>query len=561
MMGKSVTRECFRPRACSGKQENLNNVVVIDEDSDQVDDVVIIDSSEFLFKSHRTGVASRERVRTPQSVISIDDDDDDEESDDAEIPGNVAGGVGEFDSDACSSKRPSPDLRSVRNSVHADVGDSGVYKKDSESDVLKSRRASSAKGTGRNCYGLDCSESESSDGDCSDCELMDREQWEKVSLKRKHSLFSDQPCYDEHASSSGLHCSNNVYIDIDEENMTEENAGCRGTTYSGPTNDECVMENRAYFSVKGDSQVDGSSFNLGAENSFKDYDEKVDRETFISSLFESREEMQSDIEHGKSSRSKDFSPCTQNEDYNFCSNVTGTSRFNKEFSGEEFNSLNLSQGACERKIINTGSTLKSKDGNLSDLKFNYDSVDDGLALNDRDGDLVASNERYIINEREKLKETDEYKQAMEEEWASRQHQLQIQAEEAQRLRKRRKAEKRLLEMQRRQKERIEEVRETQKKDEEYMNLKEQLRVEIQKGLNQLEMRCHDMPSLLRGLGINVGTSVTPLPNEVNAAYKRALFKFHPDRAPKTDIRAQVEAEEKFKLISRLKDKFLLTSCY
>jgi len=41
--------------------------------------------------------------------------------------------------------------------------------------------------------------------------------------------------------------------------------------------------------------------------------------------------------------------------------------------------------------------------------------------------------------------------------------------------------------------------------------------------------------------------------QVQAAYKRALFTFHPDRASKTDVRAQVEAEEKFKLISRLKD--------
>lgn len=39
----------------------------------------------------------------------------------------------------------------------------------------------------------------------------------------------------------------------------------------------------------------------------------------------------------------------------------------------------------------------------------------------------------------------------------------LQAEEAQRLRKRRKAERRLLDMQRRQKQRVEEVRETQKK--------------------------------------------------------------------------------------------------
>ena len=42
--------------------------------------------------------------------------------------------------------------------------------------------------------------------------------------------------------------------------------------------------------------------------------------------------------------------------------------------------------------------------------------------------------------------------------------MSLQAEEAQRLRKRKKAEtKRLLDMQRRQKERVEEVRETQKK--------------------------------------------------------------------------------------------------
>lgn len=43
--------------------------------------------------------------------------------------------------------------------------------------------------------------------------------------------------------------------------------------------------------------------------------------------------------------------------------------------------------------------------------------------------------------------------------------------------------------------------------------------------------------------------------QVHAAYKRALFKFHPDRASKTDIREQVEAEEKFKVITRMKEKF------
>lgn len=47
-------------------------------------------------------------------------------------------------------------------------------------------------------------------------------------------------------------------------------------------------------------------------------------------------------------------------------------------------------------------------------------------LNSEDGDVTPSVDRDIINEREKLKETDEYKRAIEEEWASRQRELQLQ---------------------------------------------------------------------------------------------------------------------------------------
>lgn len=132
----------------------------------------------------------------------------------------------------------------------------------------------------------------------------------------------------------------------------------------------------------------------------------------------------------------------------------------------------------------------------------------------------------------------------------------LQAEEAKRLRKRKKAESmRLLDMQRRQKERIEEVRETQKKvgvmfltfsalyrryfshgilpeanffcqsvylyhnqDEENMNTKEKLRAEIMKGLNKLEMTCVDMASLLRCLGIEVGGGFKPSPHEASRIF-------------------------------------------
>jgi hypothetical protein len=48
-----------------------------------------------------------------------------------------------------------------------------------------------------------------------------------------------------------------------------------------------------------------------------------------------------------------------------------------------------------------------------------------------------------------------------------------------------------------------------------MNLKEQLRVEIRKELNKLEMTCISMASLLRGLGIQVGGGSYPLSHEVS----------------------------------------------
>lgn len=55
-------------------------------------------------------------------------------------------------------------------------------------------------------------------------------------------------------------------------------------------------------------------------------------------------------------------------------------------------------------------------------------------------------------------------------------------------------------------------------DEENLNLKEQLRVEIRKELDILEMKCINMPSLLRGLGIQVGNDVLPNSPEVSLSH-------------------------------------------
>lgn len=48
-----------------------------------------------------------------------------------------------------------------------------------------------------------------------------------------------------------------------------------------------------------------------------------------------------------------------------------------------------------------------------------------------------------------------------------------------------------------------------------MNLKEQIRAEVRKELNQLEITCRDMASLLRGLGIQVGGGIRPSLHEVS----------------------------------------------
>ncbi|XP_020700542.1 uncharacterized protein LOC110112596 isoform X2 [Dendrobium catenatum] len=191
-------------------------------------------------------------------------------------------------------------------------------------------------------------------------------------------------------------------------------------------------------------------------------------------------------------------------------------------------------------------------------KVNAVSAITDMGLTSHKPDDMPHGYESLIGERERHKETDEYKRAAEEEWASRQRQLQIQAEEAQRLRKRRKAETmRLLDMEKRQKQRLEEIRDLQKKDEETIQLKERIRTEVIKDLKRVEMTCRDMASVLRALGIHVKGGFSPTVNEINAAYKQALLRFHPDRASRTDIRQQVEAEEKFKLISRLKEKLLL----
>ncbi|GAA0166964.1 hypothetical protein LIER_22004 [Lithospermum erythrorhizon] len=115
-------------------------------------------------------------------------------------------------------------------------------------------------------------------------------------------------------------------------------------------------------------------------------------------------------------------------------------------------------------------------------------------------------------------------------------------------------------MERRQKQ---ELPETQKKEysAEQMNLKETISADVRKELSKFEITCHNMALLLQCLGIKVGSKpkleVVRLftRNSDFRLSKRALFAFHPDRFSRADVRHQLQAEEKFKLISRMKQKY------
>ncbi|XP_042390371.1 nucleoporin GLE1-like isoform X3 [Zingiber officinale] len=164
----------------------------------------------------------------------------------------------------------------------------------------------------------------------------------------------------------------------------------------------------------------------------------------------------------------------------------------------------------ETEAIHGKSTSKNdtETGTLcQNLSLHGGMQDLSLSLDNLTGDLEKHNEIVMkpivpkdqsapISEREKYKEPDEFKRVAEEEWAQRNREIQSQAEEAQRLRKRKKAENLcLLDMEKRQKQRVEEIRESQRKT---IPLKELIRAEVRKELDKMEWRYRDMASLLRG---------------------------------------------------------------
>lgn len=545
----------FLPKTCFGKRtlkecssKERDNIVLIDVDSEDYGDVIILDVPESFPKKFK---------KKPRHVISIDDDDG---------CGSRDGALDTNSGDVTTSNRCfSTEAADPSTSVYVDKD---VNEGNAPVKLSKSKRTYSGKSISRNHYGLSPdSEGSSSESDCSDCELMEgspgklREQWEKAFFRRKHDASCVPPDFENEAGTSAP--SHSVHDNAEDAEPSGQQSNLRNCS-NHLEGDNVFVGSCQKFSKE------RMAFEQGCDP--MEMDEPVTRthDDCINSGFDGKE------------RVGTLAPDSHVEDITENHTVKIPERAAEfcDYAGKLAEKFKFPQQECDAQMINevfrgdySASIAK---GPSQDVESDHAALFDkqqgsqiGYMPSGHESSLQSdheisygieavssSDQNNIITDRQKIKETEEYKQAMEEELAARQQQLLIQAEEARRLKNRKKAENmRIMMNERRQKQRVEEIRETRKKDEENLNLKERYRVEIKKELNRIEAMCSDMASLLRCLGIHVGGGLYPSPTEVQAAYKRACLKFHPDRMSTTDLRQQVEAEEKFKLISNMKDKF------
>ncbi|KAK5833293.1 hypothetical protein PVK06_017115 [Gossypium arboreum] len=624
MRGKEARKNLLRRCNSKGKFEN---VVFIDVDGDRFENVVIIDAPESVEENLQGSSGSKggKHFFSP-SVISIDDDETDK-IDDPEICVEPAG---DLDSDASSRKScPAPNFMKKSTGLDDDDDCSFIREKKPAFKLSKCKKTYAGKTPCGKRFGLSPdSEDSSSESDCSDCEVIEgsigklKEQWEKAFQRKRYNVRNGQSGSEDQTSAS---VSRNGTPGVGE-NRSQQYAGTSAFQSSSDSNIQ--KQKSPAFETNSDSYFDDTCLDR-TERPSVGSEKKVGHENFSQSKYRPTAEAQfshieADVIFGRErfmevplsrDRNQEFSRAPSKFDpyqSDFQHENTVANEKEKLQSKEplmsspkssedkqvenDMNPVDVEVGALFDESTSVRTPLDGIPVTSSKIYFDGDSsqndetriqqsfsiaeqskinsmpssekCDESDALHVQVVDAIVSCEKDMIIDREKLKQTDQYKRAVEEEWASRQRELKIQAEEAQRLRKRKKAESmRVLDMERRQKQRLDEMRETQKKDEENMNLKEQLRMEVRKELSKLEISCIDMASLLRSLGIPVGGGSYPLSNEIDglsqihAAYKRALLRFHPDRASQTDIRQQVEAEEKFKLISRMKEKLLATSCH
>ncbi|KAB1206569.1 hypothetical protein CJ030_MR7G015964 [Morella rubra] len=495
MRGTGLARGHSHPGTSSGYKRSksgnmkgtLDDVVLIDVDSDVSSNVVVIDVPQPPIKRKLRGSNElRKQQKFPHhGVISIDDD----ESDVMDCPGIGDKGGGELDSDATSSKRSCPASKSMQNSEDLDGDECWVvHEKKSSFRLSKCKQTSLDKAACRQRYGLNHeSESSSSESDCSDCEVMEgsfgklHEQWEKASLKRKLDLHKGQSSLNDHTNIYGSH--------IDGENGTEEHPEV--PVCSGWSNEDNEKVTQSAFVASVDECMEDTAFSSGMGIPFANSDQRVHR-TFMEDpplSYEWWRAAPSNSGMGIPFANSDqrvnpmftedpplsyewWGPNNDNICSNgFCSGEQSSRRSPLSTDPERCDQQSKCARSNDQGEIHgdlDGSVLRNKEdefpqvpstadicdethGNLDrveaifkekvkadseELFFSKPQVietakapethDVNIPLLAQDVNVTPSSQKDIINEREKLKETDEYKRAIEAEWASRQRQLQIQ---------------------------------------------------------------------------------------------------------------------------------------
>ncbi|CAM0876292.1 unnamed protein product [Alopecurus aequalis] len=505
---------------------------------------------------------------TPTPVVVLDEDDADDDSevfiikDAAEIARAAA---------ACNSKKGNSSGSNVINlddDEDEEEGGGGGGPSTAGDGRSPASTTSPARAFPRNRYGLDyvsdseqsnLSEGSDSDTDAdgsSDCEMLGdtgtaRKDWETAASRRAmpHDPLKRK---DVRASTSSSSAESSTYHDASFEDLFA--SGC-------PLDDGIAEYFSCAFNQAGPSSADGAKHGTGTSSARNVQECPMDHDSSGRTCSSNPDTAANDeATHSRKGPVPEKAPETSHPPLpDETLNPEGYTSYSFVSKNRVFPACSADWKDKSRMFVSTSEEnekipegTSSETCSLSQKDFVDDPEKLGLSVVVQDGSVFQD---CLIGDREKHKESDEYKRAAEIESASRQRQLAIQSEEAKeakRLRKRKKAEAlRLLDTQKRQKQRLEEVRETQRKGEEDIYLKEQCRGAIQLELKNIERTCTDVSSILRALGIPVQGG------EVKAAYKRALLKFHPDRVSRTDIYQQVKAEETFKFINSFKEKLKL----
>ncbi|KAI4381394.1 hypothetical protein MLD38_007466 [Melastoma candidum] len=555
MRGKRVSSHNWNPSAFSAKTK-FDNIVIIDVDSDTCESVVVLDVPESVKQRFRGS-----RIIPFYDVFSIDDDDED-----ADLPGpsGAAGGSDGLDRDSIPTRRNSLDF-------DADVDDCCIVPdrwSTSESSEFDNHQSSEHNIGRRFGLGPDLEE-DASGNDLSDCEVMGdsssdiRQQWEEAFLKRQHDCSDGQFGLGDGARGSTIHhdgginkdshflvgpcalilkmpLSGNHFRDIFRMYNFFDQQPCKadpgqfskGTFCPGEgiesSHDAAGTADRDSHSAGNENPSCNGEYsrkNQGPQESFSAFDQvKVDKEcNHVTACFNDEDQCHrsnpcsDDLNQEENVDGKESAPGNSHldEPEAVISEEADAPTNSSVLHRVEQDVLHENQGTSADELPKKSVEQMKEAESVHEAAFIAQSCGEKNSSDCQDTSTAPAINDDLINGREKLKESSEYKRAIEEELASRQLQIRLQiifsasfahAEEGQRLRRKKRAKTlRKQDMERRQKQRLDEIREMQKK--------------------------------------------------VHDAYKKALLKSHPDRTSTKDICQQVEAEEKFKLISRMKEKF------